>query len=389
MGKRKMGRRVRLGIAGLGMGMAHARACLTARGVELAALSDINTGLLEERREKLVSQIGQNGFDRLSRLPFHADYREMFVRGDLDAVLIALPTAMHVEASLQAMRHGLHVLCEKPPATSSVEMARVAAFARRQGLTYMYARQQRFDPIKQLVRRMVARGRLGAIYHAESNWIRSGAIPFRHGWGVNKAHGGGVLLDLGVHAIDDAWFLMGCPRPIEAFAAMHCSFPHLGKGQRLQLPYDADDCSTGMIRFENGASLGFTVTFAMNTAGPRNAPIRDEGSADWRELSVYGVRAGAELHDSRLILRRNRRQTVNVRELRAAMPAGKTELMLQVEHFCSCLLRGRRVQNTAEQAVMLMQMLDALSESARTGSSVTVGSPAVSVRRRGLLERKA
>ncbi|WP_455381035.1 outer membrane protein assembly factor BamB family protein, partial [Acidihalobacter prosperus] len=73
----------------------------------------------------------------------------------------------------------------------------------------------------------------GKIYHAESTWYRSGNIPFRQGWGVNKNHGGGVLLDLGVHVIDDGWFLMGCPRPVEVFAAMHCSFAALGKGQKL------------------------------------------------------------------------------------------------------------------------------------------------------------
>jgi predicted dehydrogenase len=375
VGKSRIRGKVRLGIAGLGMGLSHAGACLSARGVELVALADVNTAILEQKRERLVKRWGRSGFRRIGALPLYADYRRMIKEAGLDAVLIALPTSMHAESSLFALESGLDVLCEKPPAVSAGQMAAVAASARAKGRTYMYARQQRFDPAKQLVRRMVDRGRLGPVYHAESKWLRSGAIPFRKGWGVNRDHGGGVLLDLGVHAIDDAWFLMGCPRPIEAFAAMHCSFPHLGEGKHLEMPYNADDGTAGMIRFETGASLCFTVTFAMNTAGPRNAPIKGQGEADWRELAVYGIDAGAEIHDSRLVLRKGRTETVKVRELAAPMPAGKTELILQVEHFCRCLLRGTEVQNTPEQAVMLMQMLDALSRSAETGRSVSIGKP--------------
>jgi predicted dehydrogenase len=364
--------KIRLGIAGLGMGLSHARACLVARGVELAALADVDEQILEKKKERILKSCGQAGYERLCSLPLYADYRRMIRMAELDAVLIALPTGMHAEASRLALECGLHVLCEKPPATGADQMAEVAALARAKGLTYMFARQQRFDPVKQLVRRLVDRGRLGPVYHAESKWMRSGGIPFRHGWGVNQAHGGGVLLDLGVHAIDDGWFLMGCPRPVEAFAALHCRFPHLGEGQNLELPYDADDCATGTIRFANGGSLNFTVTFALNTAGPHGAPIKGEGAAEWLELGVYGPRAGASIHDGRLVLRKGKTETVRVREIKAAMPKGKTELVLQVEHFCSCLLRGREVQNTPEQAVMLMQMLDALRESAATGRSVSI-----------------
>ncbi len=377
--------RIRLGIAGLGMGLSHARAALAARGAELVALADANEDILEQKRDRIVKSCGQDGYERLTKLPLYADYRRMMRMAELDAVLIALPTSMHAEASELALECGLHVLCEKPPATSASQMARVAELARAKELTYMFARQQRFDPAKQLVRRLVDRGQLGPIYHSESKWIRSGFIPFRKGWGVNRRHGGGVLLDLGVHAIDDGWFLMGCPRPVEAFAALHCSFPHLGEGRGLEHAYDADDCATGFVRFANGGSLNFTVTFAMNTAGPHGAPLVGEGAAEWRELGVYGVRAGASIHDGRLTLRKGRTEAVKVRELKAAMPKGKSELILQIEHFCSCLQKGREVQNTPEQAMMLMQMLDALRESAETGRSVTIAAPAAPAAR----ERKS
>jgi predicted dehydrogenase len=110
----------------------------------------------------------------------------------------------------------------------------------------------------------------------------------------------------------------------------------------------------------------------MNTAGPRTKPIEGEGGADWTELAVYGTRAGAEIHDKRLILRKGNTPKVIVKEIKAKRPKGKNNLVLQTEHFCDCLLNGKEVQNTAEQAVMLMQMLDAVRKSAETGRSVSM-----------------
>lgn len=365
-------KKIRLGIAGLGMGLSHASSCFGAKNADLVAVADINSKAIEDRKDRLLKRFGEKNFKKLTSIPMYADYRRMIKEAEIDAVIIALPTGMHVEASKFALRNGLHVLCEKPPSINAREMVKVAELSREKGLKYMYVRQQRFDPVKQAVRKLINQGKLGEIYHSESKWMRTGGIPFRHGWGVNKDHGGGVLLDLGVHQIDDAWFLMGCPRPVEAFAAMHCSFSRLGDGQGLEMPYNADDGTMGMIRFENGASLSFTVTFAMNTAGPRNNLLEGEGKADWTELAVYGTHAGAEIHDRRLTLRKGKTTQVVVKEIKAKMPRGKNHLILQTEHFCDCIQTGKEVQNTPEQAVMLMQMLDAVKRSAETGKSVTM-----------------
>ncbi|MHC4915429.1 MAG: Gfo/Idh/MocA family protein [Planctomycetota bacterium] len=369
---RRGGRKVRLGIAGLGMGLSHAMAGYKVRNMELAALADVDAKILEKKKERIVKKAKTGCFKWLSSVPMYADYRRMVKEAELDAVLIALPTSMHVSASEFALGAGVNVLCEKPPSVKADEMAGVAELSRKRGLTYMYVRQQRFEPAKQVVRRMVARGQLGKIYHADSKWIRSGNIPFRHGWGVNKDHGGGVLLDLGVHVIDDGWFLMGCPRPVEVFAAMHCSFPHVRNGQKLELPYDADDGCMGTVLFEGGASMQFSTTFAMNTAGPRHLRRKEDTSIDWVELAVYGEKAGAEIHEDLLVRRKGKTEATSHKAIAAKRPGGKSNLTLQLEHFCDCVLTGKEVQNTPEQAVMLMQMLDAARRSAETGKSVSV-----------------
>jgi|GEM_PF-4067923 len=105
--------------------------------------------------------------------------------------------------------------------------------ARDKALTYMFCRQQRFDPAKFATRDLAAKGRLGPVYHAESKWMRTRGIPWRGSWGVNDTRGGGVLLDLGIHQLDDAWFTMGCPRPVDVSAAMHALFPTWPKAVKI------------------------------------------------------------------------------------------------------------------------------------------------------------
>jgi predicted dehydrogenase len=215
------------------------------------------------------------------------------------------------------------------------------------------------------------------VYHAETKWIRSRGIPFRGGWGVNKDAGGGVLLDLGVHQVDDAWFVMGCPRPAAAFAGMHCAFSHLAP-ENLSMPYNADDATAGLIRFENGATLSFTVTFALHTAGPAGVVPASQGKkVDWLVLRVYGERAGVDVLKGKLV--ESQLNAVDVQDLPRSpdSPHPDDSFAAQTHEFVRAIHAGDDSMNTAEQAVMLMQMLDAVRESAHTGRSVEIAPVAV------------
>ena len=363
---------VRLGVIGLGMGGAHMRAALSTPKARWTAIAEPS----QQRRDNLYEQVAKHHdaatADRIRALPVFDDYRDMVKAGAVDAVLNALPTAMHAESSIWLMKAGVHVLCEKPPTCNDREMARVAACARQQGRTYMFVRQQRFEAAKLTARRLIERGRCGEIYHAESTWIRSGNIPFRGGWGVNRASGGGVLLDLGVHVIDDAWFLMGCPRPVEAFAGLHCAFADLGARQKLSLPYDADDAAYGMIRFANGSTLQFGTTFALNTDGHPHAALNDNHKAEWLELRVFGTKAGIDLKHQRMTLRQPGKETVRQQALDSSRHRGPTGSAAMVADFVKAIISGQDSLNPPEQALGLMRMLAALQRSADTGRSVSI-----------------
>src|SRR5690606_8502826 len=132
------------------------------------------------------------------------------------------------------------------------------------------------------------------IYHAEARWLRTRYLPQQlDNWRVSASRGGGVLLDLGIHAIDGAWFVMGCPQPVEAMAGMHCKFGYLApKGQ----DYSADDLTVGTIRFESGATLQFSCSFSLNWAGYDPQPTRGKPvRLDRCDISVYGTHGAVDV----------------------------------------------------------------------------------------------
>ncbi|MGE9290331.1 MAG: Gfo/Idh/MocA family protein [Puniceicoccales bacterium] len=365
---------IRLGIAGLGMGSAHATSICTSSEIEIIAVADPDKErhalLIEKvdelRKEEHLPPIG-------STVEYYDDYRRMIDESNLDGIVIALATHLHAEASLYALEKGIAVLCEKPPTTHTESMVPVAQLARQKGLVYLFGRQQRFSPRNQKIRTLIAEGELGKVYMAQSSWYRTGWIPFRKGYGMNKKTGGGALLDLGIHQLDDGWFAMGCPQPVSVTCEMQCNFPHLTDGETLEVPYDADDTTLALIRFEDGSVLSFLVTFALNSAGPALQPIEKEGRAHWLELSLYGTKAGIEAHRNLITYRKGNSLDVEVRELLTEKIKSHLDLLkAQLLHFADCI-RGRATPlNNAEQAIMLMQMLDACRESAETGRSVQI-----------------
>ena len=293
--------------------------------------------------------------------------------GICEAVSLALPTDMHFAATRFCLQQGVHVICEKPPTTNAPQMRKLARLVNDTGLCYAFVRQQRFDPIKIHVREMALNGKLGDVYHSESHWLRSRGAPFRGGWGVNKDSGGGVLLDLGIHKIDDAWFCMGNPTPTVAFAAMHCSFDYLAKGMNLSMPYNADDFTTGLIRFENDATLNMSCSFAGNRVAPEHQG--EEGvreNSNWQELMVLGTKAGVDLTKGR-ITKHHKKGTetsdIKIPKRIENMQCGFNGLFSNVAH---AIRNNSEPLNSATHALQLMEMLDALKKSAESGRSVDI-----------------
>jgi predicted dehydrogenase len=332
--------KVKVGIIGLGWpGREHLKGYLQSTQAQVTAVCDANT----ELAARVAEEHGVEGI--------YADHKTMLREAGIDAVSVCLPNYLHAPISLDALRAGKHVICEKPPALDARQAKRMAAAAERAGVVLMYALCQRFSGAVKLARDYIDKGELGDIYYGRAVYHRRRGIPSGTGsWFTDKKRsGGGALIDIGVHALDAAWWLMGTPKPVSVSGNAYHKFGHVvPKGTH----FDVDDSAFGLVRFDNDATLILECSWALNQAG---------GSI----VQVAGTKGGAELSPLKLFLERDGVPTDVVPQV-----PNVDSFAGQTGHFVDCIRRGRTPLMSSEQGVQLMQMLDGIYKSAQTGKEV-------------------
>ncbi|MNB80482.1 Glucose--fructose oxidoreductase precursor [compost metagenome] len=237
--------KVRFGIIGVGnMGRSHAFSLLNeVKGAELTAVCDISPQRLEWAAEQLPEHV----------LRFSSS-EELFKSGSVDAVLISTPHYDHPPLAIEALKHHLHVLIEKPAGvfTKAVqEMNDVAAQSDRKfGIMY----NQRTNPLYRKLRDLITSGELGEIRRTNwiiTDWYRSQSYYNSGGWRATWAgEGGGVLLNQDPHQLDLwQWTTGMMPKRVRAF----CQF---GKYRDIEV----EDDVTAYVEYENGATGLFITT---------------------------------------------------------------------------------------------------------------------------------
>jgi predicted dehydrogenase len=291
-----MSRTFRVGVIGAG-GIAKGAhlpgwAELKPRGVEVVALADLNKKTAEASAEKF------------SVPATYTDYRKMLAREKLDAVSVCTPAAFHCEHSIAALKRGLHVICEKPLCLSVAECRRIAAAARKKRRVFMTAQHLRFKGESLALKKYLQGGTLGEIYYVHCRALRRRFLPARPTFTSKKLSGGGPLLDIGVHILDLAYWLMGTPKvvAVSGFTSERM-IPMGGKifngwGDWDPKKTDVEDFACGLVRFANDAVLFLESSFVLNM----------------KERSVFsaqlcGTKAGAVWPDCEIFSERNKQVT--------------------------------------------------------------------------------
>jgi UDP-N-acetylglucosamine 3-dehydrogenase len=174
---------LRIGVVGCGrMGGFHIRNYTQLDCAQLVAVADPS----EESRRRALGD---------SRVAEYDDWREMIEFGadEIDAVSIACPSEYHAEVALEALAAGLHVLVEKPIATTLPDALRMRGAALEADRKLMVGHVERFNPAVEKLRELVADGRLGTVYRAHAT--RVGPLPTR-------IQDTGVAIDLATHDLD-------------------------------------------------------------------------------------------------------------------------------------------------------------------------------------------
>ena len=147
--------------------------------------------------------------------------------------------------------------------------------------SYAFGLQRRALPSAAAAQAAIAQGRLGEIYHARAVFTRAWGAPKGAGnWFRDPARaGGGALLDIGIHVLDLAWFLMGRPQPVAAFGVTHDRSPETSP---------LESAAFGLLRFAGGRSIQLEAAW-----------ILPEGD-DRQYVHLHGTAAGALVERDRL-----------------------------------------------------------------------------------------
>lgn len=361
-GGRARSRRLRIGIIGTG-GIAqgaHVPAYQKlAEEVELYAACDV----VRKRAEAMAEQFGMP--------KVYTDYREMLADRRLDAVSICTPPFAHMEPTVAALEAGKHVLCEKPMAMNVAEArAMVDAWRRnrsRYGSKFTIGFQSRFGRRAQMVKRFIDAGELGEIYYGRAVALRRRGVP---GWGVFTSrvkNGGGPLIDIGVHALDLALWLMGHPQPAGVFGATYRKFGNRPGvynpwGEWDPAAYDVEDAAFALIRFVGGAALQLECSWALNIERSYSQTILcgTEGGAQLEPLKVF-----QEKHGTLIDTAPADRAAEGERQ-----PPGQYEL--EIASFVHAVREDRDPLVRPEEALMVQQIVDAVYASDERGASVAI-----------------
>lgn len=353
-------RTLKVGIIGAGVGGLHMEAYAQIPRAEVTAIAGLNDDVVKRLADKY-------GVPRT----FH-DYQDLLAAPGIEAVSVCLPNILHAPVTVEALRSGKHVLVEKPMALNQQEARDMIEEAGKQARVLMVAFNHRYRSDVQWIKRYIDSGALGRIYYAKAHWMRRDVIPRGGGWFINKTQaGGGPLIDLGVHVLDIALYLMGEPKPLSVSA---CTYSELGprrfqarQAANRQAPsqqYEVEDLATGFIRLEGGATLLLEASWATHS-----------GVSDDFGVTLYGTEGGVEF----LVRNYTYENTVRVFSDVQGVP---TDLLPKIpkregrvavlERFVDAVLDGAEAIPSGEDGLRRTGVIAACYESSASGHEISL-----------------
>ncbi len=343
---------VKIGVIGLGIGCNHhIEGYREHPDADIVAVADLDV-------DKLHYIADERGIERR-----YESGEQMLLEEDLDVVSVATPNKFHHPLTIQALESGAHVLCEKPMAMNTTEAREMIETARDANRRLMINFSYRFAEGAQALKSQVDQGHLGKIYFARTVWLRREGVPGFGGWfGQEALSGGGPLIDLGVHRIDLALWLMGHPKPVWVMGSTYDHIASRLAGEQNK-EFDVEDMAATMIKFDNGATLEAEASWASHIKEHdrmRTRLLGTEGGLLYRnvdegyefEAEVYRKEDGFHF-DNKLHL----------------SGAGEKNAMY---HFVDAIIYDNPHMATGEEGLIVTQLLDAIYKSAETGEPVKV-----------------
>lgn len=233
---------IRFGIIGCGR-IANRHAKHIANNGQLAATCDIDI----EKAGNLADEYGCKAWSDT----------ETFLtenKGKMDVVSVCSPNGLHADHTIAALRHGYHVLCEKPMAISVEDCGNMINEAEHANRRLFIVKQNRFNPPVEALKKAIEEDRLGKIFNVQLScfWNRNESYYKESNWKGSKEMDGGTLFTQFSHFIDLLYWLIGDVKSVRSFTR---NFTH-------QNIIDFEDTGVVAMEFYNGAigTINYTVS---------------------------------------------------------------------------------------------------------------------------------
>lgn len=339
---------VRFGVVGAGVGANFALRAMKLleekeEVVKAVAVSDV----VEDLAEKTAEEFG---------IKYFLNYRDLLTKEKVDAVFISTPHYLHFPMAIDAMEAGVHVLVDKPMATSLREADEMIRRARKAGLKLGVNLQGRFDPSVLKIKEAVDSGRLGRIFYGEATvkWFRTKEYydksPWRGRWATE---GGGALINQAIHTVDQLLWIMG---PVDYLWAQCGTVFH---------SIEVEDLAVATLRFKSGA-------FGLVQASTALYPGFPTG------LELYGTNGTAVIEG----------ETIKLLDIKGEKPYSEKEAKKELEtwarpeaapplnhaasirDFAQAVLEGREPKVSGEEGRKSIEAIKAIYQSSRKGRVV-------------------
>ncbi len=253
---------VKFGVIGVGgMGAAHATFLAAMEETQLVAVADLDS----ERAARVGLETGAKSY---------RDYKHLIDEGGIEAVVVAAPHPFHPGMTEYAARRGIHVLCEKPLAISVALADEMIAMCRENEVLLGVVFQQRADPSRRAMKRLIEAGAIGEIYRVSMTapYYRPQAYydsaPWRGTW---KGEGGGILMNQAAHALDQLAWMGGVPRGVQSMTLT-----------RLH-QIEVENTALALLDYGDGKAGWFYTSSAELLSGERLEISGERGALVWED----------------------------------------------------------------------------------------------------------
>jgi predicted dehydrogenase len=294
------------------------------------------------------------------------DYEEMLNSGLVEAVSVCVPTFLHSKVVIDAARHGIHVLCEKPLASNMGEADAMLESVTRNGIKFMVGFNRRFLPNHVKAKEYLEKGKIGEPIAARVETINAG--PYAHATDISAykeeaERRMGCLFDSGSHLADMLLWIFGKPSEVSAFA-------NYREGVAV------DDCAVASIKFETGVVGSICVAWANLPdfkAIERSRIIEIIGTKGLLESDCFGPSLYFYSPDSLMCrLRGKIRMTPRIFDPNIPQEALRWSYAQEIDQFLRSIIENRESPVPGVEAKEALRLILAAYESIRAKSKISL-----------------